>query len=921
MFFAFAYMAASAVSTLMFYGTMEPLTGGKTPEFTETYGFYMEAYSDVSYVTELLYNQNLDRLEAEIAAAKDSEVEKALGRYLAEKAAIIEGELYYVATHYDRNGDYGEYNYEYGRDESDGYDPYYNYNPATPVIPASTLPVPSASVPESATAVPLPEPESAADTEAPGTAVVPVSTTMPVTEPATSARRPVTVDPYAPANVRLCQEIVSSTEGLGYLQYENLVRSGAFYERYFDFKVEFDLLGNRNRDSYWFSSNLDYSLNQIDARAEFERRYDDGLRNFINSSRENLRIFESFLIGKVNFKYLIVSESENIRLTNLSDRDAATIAAEPRNVTERDSHLVYEQGKIVSNTLEGYRTVHTKLGYSGEAGIELLFSAFDKSADYKIYVYVEDEPVPGDAYYTMRQRYDRVSGQNALQTAVIAAIALLLAVVSLIVLLVLCGHKNGVEGIVPAFIDKLPTDIHTIAAVGGAVLLGVLAMWLFGDKVANEHYAYSYYQYLGGFYGGLRVDKILRGLYLSKLGLALVSLLATAAWALLVEWSASAARTKKAGRSFFKSTLVFLLTRFAARQIRRAYRLFKKFAQVFFYKPRRFKRQTLLAAAGYIILNAALTMLAVLCMAWRSAVGTLLFLALFAALNIFVLYKLLKYIGKLDTIVVASSDYDSMNIDAAGMPQSLALLAANLKVTQEKTRRAVEKAVRDERMRTELITNVSHDLKTPLTAVISYVDLLKKCDITDEDARSYIVVLDEKSIRLKRLIEDLLEASKASSGNVTLNSTSINLIELTTQLVGEMSDAFESAGLGLICDMPAQAPVIYADSQKTYRIIDNLLNNALKYSAPVSRVYMSVFEEGGFGVTMIKNMSREQLNISPDELTERFVRGDMSRTNEGNGLGLSIAKDLCTLQGGRLELQIDGDLFKASVYLPLDSRR
>ena len=280
-----------------------------------------------------------------------------------------------------------------------------------------------------------------------------------------------------------------------------------------------------------------------------------------------------------------------------------------------------------------------------------------------------------------------------------------------------------------------------------------------------------------------------------------------------------------------------------------------------------------------------------------------------------------KYVLSLDRIIAASENAKNgespENIYSENMPEPLKTLALNLSLTQEEMQKAINEAVKGERMKTELITNVSHDLKTPLTSIISYVDLLKKCDIDDISAQKYINVLDEKSIRLKRLIEDLVEASKASSGAVTFNKMNVNLHELAVQAVGEMSDAFEERNLDAVLNEPTEPIVIYADSQKTWRIIDNLLSNVKKYALPGTRVYIDVGRDSSYGTITIKNTSREKLNIDPDELTQRFVRGDESRTMEGSGLGLSIAKDLCTLQGGKLELSIDGDLFKATVKMPL----
>ena len=257
-----------------------------------------------------------------------------------------------------------------------------------------------------------------------------------------------------------------------------------------------------------------------------------------------------------------------------------------------------------------------------------------------------------------------------------------------------------------------------------------------------------------------------------------------------------------------------------------------------------------------------------------------------------------------------------MDIDIAKLPQCLKTLADSLDEKNAALQEAVIKAVKDERTKTELITNVSHDLKTPLTSVINYIDLLKKCEIRDETAVKYMGVIDEKANRLKRLIEDLIEASKVSTGNVVLHKTKINLNELATQAIVEYADDFEKNGLDLIFDETAQKHIVFADGTKIFRVFENLLSNAKKYSAPGSRVYARLYSDQENGYFEIKNISKDPLNISAEELMERFVRGDKSRSEEGNGLGLSIAKELCSLNGGGLTISIDGDLFKATVRLP-----
>ena len=230
---------------------------------------------------------------------------------------------------------------------------------------------------------------------------------------------------------------------------------------------------------------------------------------------------------------------------------------------------------------------------------------------------------------------------------------------------------------------------------------------------------------------------------------------------------------------------------------------------------------------------------------------------------------------------------------------------------------AVQEQMRAERMKTELITNVSHDIKTPLTSIVNYVDLLKKEDISSPAAREYITVLDRQSKRLKKLTEDLVEASKASSGTLPVDLQPTDVSVLFSQITGEYQDRLADCHLTLVTQPPAGQPVVLADSKLLSRVMDNLVSNICKYAMPETRVYVSGVTADGQMTMSFKNVSRAELNISPDELMERFVRGDTSRHTEGSGLGLSIARSLVQLMGGTFRLSIDADLFRADVTLPL----
>lgn len=621
------------------------------------------------------------------------------------------------------------------------------------------------------------------------------------------------------------------------------------------------------------------------------------------------RAFESSVVianetlsQHVNFRYLAVNSQTGEAFTNcptpvktpeefyalFQNSPAAWVLG-----VSAERGVVYCSDAVSVDTL--YDTEVQELGY--DALPDWLGSAFGDEG-FDIYLCADLPFEPSDALYTASQTF--YDNTNRLGYLLYAALLLLaIALMLSIYLLLVAGRVRGEEGVQFSVLDKIPTDLHFLLSWGLACL-GLLGAAALLDAYVFDDVAVYY----------------IRNVSLLCLGIAL---LCAAVYAVFMEWVTSAAKFAKAKKSFVRAMLTVKLILWLWKQckafVKRIKRIVAKAKDTLQMKLVRLPQKAWLFVALYVGVNAVLALI-------LSASGSWSFTLLcIVAVNLTALVLIWKYVRALDEIIVAAEQSKSgetpKELDTHTMPAPLKALAQNLNYTQEEMQKAVQEAVKGERMKTELITNVSHDLKTPLTSIISYVDLLKKCDILDTDAQKYITVLDEKSIRLKRLIEDLVEASKASSGAVTLNKMQVNLYELAVQAVGEMEDGFTERNLQIMLNEPTEAPVVLADSQKTWRIMDNLLSNARKYSLAGSRVYVDVIKSDDNGVFTIKNVSGEALNIDPDELTQRFVRGDASRSLEGSGLGLSIAKDLCRLQGGELKLEIDGDLFKATVSLPL----
>lgn len=301
---------------------------------------------------------------------------------------------------------------------------------------------------------------------------------------------------------------------------------------------------------------------------------------------------------------------------------------------------------------------------------------------------------------------------------------------------------------------------------------------------------------------------------------------------------------------------------------------------------------------------------------WFDFIGYATISILYACLFCYILSKLLKALEQLyhRTNQLADGNFEQTVCEDVG---SFAPLFSNLEVIHHTFKKAVIQEVKSQNMKTELISNISHDLKTPLTSIINYVDFLKDENLPSEKRREYLSILDKKSIRLKSLIEDLFEASKAASGNIELQLENLDLVALLKQTLGELSEKLEVHNLQLRTTFPDTKCLSYLDGRRTYRIFENLISNISKYAQPGSRVYIQVFQQATSIEVIFKNISAYEMTFDTTTITDRFNRGDASRHTDGSGLGLAIAKSLTELQDGNFEIYIDGDLFKVTLTFPL----
>lgn len=564
-----------------------------------------------------------------------------------------------------------------------------------------------------------------------------------------------------------------------------------------------------------------------------------------------------------------------------------------RYLEEMKNFLYYvedENGNLVGGNAskgeigEAERTLVLSAGFSSDhlGDAPYYFDAYSnpvlEQSNYKFYGAVRDPLLPGDAFYDMGQDFSYAKQSLPVLFAVFF-VSLLCAAACLIHLIRVTGQKERYGKVQFMIVDRIYNEVHFLLvflyAVASTMVATVLIETILQGTVQFWSYVFA---------------TMLGVLYLSAVAIGLSYIL-------------SVSRQVK-DRSFFRNTWI-------SASIRRMSELFT---------GRTFRGWMVIVMLCYGLGNCALMGAIVLApiygyprIAMLFGVGLLLF-------NVFCMYLFIRALRSLKEIMVSVKESAKGNfsyaLDLNKISPSFLNFAEDVANIQEGFKNAVDDAVKGERMKAELITNVSHDLKTPLTSIISYVDLLKKEELENERAGAYVEVLHEKSYRLKQLIEDLIEASKASSGNLTVEKMRVDYKQLTLQAMGEMEDKTDA--MGLIFKVSCEEPVfINADGGHMWRILENLLSNVIKYSMPNSRVYVDIFKMDGYGVLVMKNISAAPIDFDETRLTERFVRGDESRTTEGSGLGLSITQSLAEIQGGSFGIQVDGDLFKSIVSIPL----
>ena len=488
-----------------------------------------------------------------------------------------------------------------------------------------------------------------------------------------------------------------------------------------------------------------------------------------------------------------------------------------------------------------------------------------------------------DEFTALYQRCSNASAQF-LPFVIGAGVCGILALIALGYALWTSGHKAGREEIVLSWPEHIFLEFHIL------IILIIIYFLIWGALHATD----TFLSLLSAYYSAVS-DSMLTETRLMTYAVSLLTSLTVGAVALLLR--TIVVRCK--GHAFVNTSLLCRVIRWTALTLWT------------FILSIPLTWRVIMAFLLYFFLNLVL---------FTQGQYNELFAGLWLCLNFAVLLVLCWWTVNFRRLRKGSQALASGNlhhqIETQRMPRDLKLYAEDLNNISVGMASAVDEQMKSERFKAELITNVSHDLKTPLTSIINYANLLKATRQEDPKALEYIEVLDRKSQRLKKLTEDLVEASKASTGVLSVNREKISMGQLMDQALGEWTEKLEERKLTVVSNLPEGETWVYADGRHLWRVIDNLLSNCAKYAMEGTRVYLDLTRGKGQVSLSVKNISREALNVPPERLMERFVRGEESRTTEGSGLGLSIARSLTELQGGTFSLSVDGDLFKATVSLP-----
>lgn len=609
-------------------------------------------------------------------------------------------------------------------------------------------------------------------------------------------------------------------------------------------------------------------LNQLLSNQR-ERVKESLVNNKINGYNATKRKLER---DYANMSYLAINEKENIVNTNVevdqNDKEATFRAI-------KGLFIKYSEGGFLQVFMNGEDHTNKKLGEEIRSQFYSASNEFDFYNNL-IYVSIPDNLQKTDVL-SINYRNFLTSYKN-----VMIQLGILVAAIILLGLSYRSLRKTKISRLEEIYINKLDS-IYLELRVGIVLIIYIIS------KSAGYNYNYRYYA---------------NGSVGYSYGLSMISIL----------WSTGVCTIAVAAGYLVLKSIMRNKTMKSLKERSLVFKLYDSFNETYKSSSNRKKAMTTFA----ILTGVEALGLFLICGVFDGDGFTILVVTLMCVifLNLITFLIINKRLAYLGTIVESTKNAINGNLNF-DIPirgrDSLSDLAYNINNMRAGLKKSIRNEMKSEQTKAELITNVSHDLKTPLTSIINYVDLLKKEEISPDVAKDYVEILDRKSQRLKVLIEDLFEVSKAASGTIELNIEKVDINSLLRQSLAEMNDKIELTNLDFKCNIPSEKIYVLADGKRMWRIFENLISNIIKYSLGGTRVYVDVREEDGKVEIQFKNISAYELNFDASELTERFKRGDESRHTEGSGLGLAIASSLTSLQGGTFDIEIDGDLFKVTV--------
>lgn len=552
-----------------------------------------------------------------------------------------------------------------------------------------------------------------------------------------------------------------------------------------------------------------------------------------------------------NFKFLIIDNKTNTAYTNLPRTMKTDTVDKIKQELANYSYYWNWENETINTNIEQLSLENIK--YTGR--YEMIVQDYDCT----IYTGMQSTLSYYDDYYSSYIAYQ--IAQPMQKTAFInLPICFVLIVLCVLLIGIYTGRKKGEKEIYLNWFDKIPLEV---AGTFLLIFFFIAIFWFFGLFEINNIIAI----------------------------IIIISILGVSYIIGMIGYETLVKRIKS--HTLWKNTLLYRLIRVT---IHGTKKVFNNFG----------------LATKIVLAILAFVFMVILLIQW-DLIGVLLLVAMCVLIFKYTFTRLTKLIKIKETVKQLYEGNTQIRLQEEEYEGILKELCIYINDIAGGFTNAIEKSLKSERMKTELITNVSHDIKTPLTSIINYVDLLKKEEMPNEKAKEYLEILDKKSQRLKRLTEDLVEASKVSSGNIKLTMERLDVKELVKQISGEFEDKLKEKKLELIVSMPEEETIIIADSRYLYRVMENMYSNIVKYALPDSRVYVDIMRKEKTIEIQLKNISKNKLNISADELMERFVRGESSRNTEGSGLGLSIAQSLTELQKGKFNIYLDGDLFKVTI--------